>query len=320
MQNKVIPVAPKWIAVLLKRLILIASWSYIVYMLLFDEQFSFKQIRFAPSSMQAAALFITVGFLTFINWLFESMKWQTSLLNTQKISLHRAFIGVLGGLSVAIITPNRSGEYFGRLFVLQPEARIKAFGITIIANLSQFVTTLFFGIIALLLWQRGFSLPFSLSFTNVSIIIVTLVAAISAILYLHRKKIKQTPFYINVKNIFQVLSSWNFGIISKILLFAVCRYIVFILQFWLLLKLFLAPISFFEVYQGIGVMYLVMALLPVITLAEPAVRCGLSVVLLGVFSPNESGIMAASLVLWCLNLALPALLGTLWLNFYKQKI
>jgi len=64
-------------------------------------------------------------------------------------------------------------------------------------------------------------------------------------------------------------------------------------------------------------LYAAMLVIPTITIAEPGVRGSLSLLIFGVFSTNEAGILAASLTLWIINLAIPALLGALYLAALK---
>ncbi|MDY0282261.1 MAG: hypothetical protein RBR35_17070, partial [Salinivirgaceae bacterium] len=89
-------------------------------------------------------------------------------------------------------------------------------------------------------------------------------------------------------------------------------------QYWILLHFFNAPIPIFELYSGLGIMYLTMALLPILTFAEPAVRTALSLLFLGVFTTNEAGIISASIALWIINLVIPSLIGSILLNTQKS--
>src|SRR3546814_9635332 len=62
-----------------------------------------------------------------MNWFTESLKWQYLCLQFQPISLIKAIESVLCGLAWAVFTPNRIGEYGGRVLFLMPRKRI--FGI-----------------------------------------------------------------------------------------------------------------------------------------------------------------------------------------------
>ena len=61
----------------------------------------------------------------------------------------------------------------------------------------------------------------------------------------------------------------------------------------------------------LNVFYLVMAVAPTIGFTELPVRATASVILFKLFSRNIVGIQAAAFGIWLINLALPALLGSL---------
>ena len=61
-----------------------------------------------------------------------------------------------------------------------------------------------------------------------------------------------------------------------------------------------------------SVVFLVMAVIPTIALfTDLGVRWKTSISVLQLFSPNIVGILAASLLIWIINLVIPALLGSL---------
>ena len=55
------------------------------------------------------------------------------------------------GVTVGTITPNRVGEFAGRILFVEKENRTKASYLTIFGDTAQFCSTLIFGIIGLLL-------------------------------------------------------------------------------------------------------------------------------------------------------------------------
>jgi uncharacterized membrane protein YfcA len=144
------------------------------------------------------------------------------------------------------------------------------------------------------------------------------IAVLIAVSYYYIRRTGKTKTEV-IEHIKAYLRTWSFSLILKLWMLSLLRYLVFIVQFWILLKMFQTPISFFDVYCGIGIMYLVMAIIPILTFAEPAVRSTLSVLFLTVYNTNEMGIISASLALWVVNLAIPALIGSVLLNSIKTK-
>ena len=60
------------------------------------------------------------------------------------------------GITVSIFTPNRIGEFGGRIFCLKSADRIKGVIITILGNVAQLLVTIIFGSIAFLFYIKRF--------------------------------------------------------------------------------------------------------------------------------------------------------------------
>ncbi len=89
------------------------------------------------------------------------------------------------------------------------------------------------------------------------------------------------------------------------------RYFVFVIQYILLLQLFEVTIPAWQAFWLISVLYVVLAVLPTITLAELGIRGEVSLVLFTMVSANKLGIVWAATAVWAVNLVLPALAGSL---------
>ena len=55
--------------------------------------------------------------MMFLNWLVEALKWRYMISKIENISIMTAYRAVLTGITVSTFTPNRIGEYGGRVFV-----------------------------------------------------------------------------------------------------------------------------------------------------------------------------------------------------------
>ena len=97
----------------------------------------------------------------------------------------------------------------------------------------------------------------------------------------------------------------------RILLISSLRYFVFILQYMLLLSAMQVIIAPSLCFWLLTIFYLTITLAPTIGFTELPVRAAASTLLLQLYSSNVLGIQAASLSIWCLNVILPALVGSL---------
>lgn len=64
---------------------------------------------------------VAVIALMFVNWSIEAVKWKLSVKKIQNVGFLKAFKAVLSGVSFSVSTPNRVGEYLGRVLYMDPE-------------------------------------------------------------------------------------------------------------------------------------------------------------------------------------------------------
>jgi uncharacterized membrane protein len=110
------------------------------------------------------------------------------------------------------------------------------------------------------------------------------------------------------------LSSVNFKQLSFKELFNVTilsgiRYSVFCLQYWLILKAFNIDLIAVKELMLIPVCFLIASIIPTLLLSEIGVRSSVAVFVFGMVTDNIIAIVLASLLLWIINIALPAMLG-----------
>ena len=96
-------------------------------------------------------VFILLILMMFLNWFLESLKWRFLVSKIEKISINCSIRAVFSGITVSAFTPNRVGEYAGRVFCLNDSDRIQGVLITVIGSMAQLVTTIFFGLLSILI-------------------------------------------------------------------------------------------------------------------------------------------------------------------------
>ena len=109
-----------------------------------DLQQSIDLIKQAPFGQQAWKFWLVIA-LVFVNWGFEAKKWQVLLKTIQHASFFTAYKSVLSGVTLSINTPNRIGEYGGRILYVEEGKRIKAISLSIAGSISQLIITLTMG-------------------------------------------------------------------------------------------------------------------------------------------------------------------------------
>jgi hypothetical protein len=269
----------------------------------------------------------------FVNWGIEARKWQVLIKPLETISWWKAFKATVAGVAFAINTPNRIGEYGGRVLYLHEGHRLRAISLTIVGSFSQFLITLIVGcggLIFLLniaepstiLLRSG---PYIL-WINVILYIASAVAIFGLVVYFSLarliKWIDRIPFFAKLATYIRVLEGLSFEILLRALSLSFFRYCIFVIQYILMIKLMQVQVTVWQAFWLVSVMFLVLAVVPTIALAEIGIRGKLSLELFGLFSLNNIGIITASVGIWCINLVIPSLIGSILIfriKIFKNK-
>lgn len=97
---------------------------------------------------------------------------------------------------------------------------------------------------------------------------------------------------------------------------------VFVIQYFLLFRLFGVSIEWWQSFCAVSVIFLVLAIIPTFAIAELGLRGKVSLKLLGLFSANSLGISITTATIWLINLIVPAIAGSLLIvsiKIFKNK-
>lgn len=265
-------------------------------------------------------LFLSLVFvLMIINWTIEAQKWRLLLDGTEKFSLWKSLQSVLTGVAVSVITPNRIGEYMGRILYLRNVHKIQGITVTIIGSFAQLIVTGFLGLVGLLYYIMNVQQSAWLTVLLVSSILLCIVLTY---IYFHLHKLldwtEGITFFRKIRIYLEIVKRFNQQQLIKILLVSTARYIVYTIQFILLLKLFLVEINFMTLLFTIWLIFWAMAIVPTIAIAEIGIRGETALFFLAPLSTNHLGIVSSTLMLWLVNLIIPSLIGCLFV--YKMKL
>lgn len=269
-----------------------------------------------------------------INWSLEALKWKLLLKKKEHVPFFVALKAIFSGASISAVTPNRTGDYFGRIFVLKKTKFWEGVFITLIGSYAQTITTLLFGGIAIF----GFIAPslltsenvdghrliyFQYAYFSILTILIILYYRISLIAKLVPHK------WIKVSNYVNIFIKFKFKELSIALLISILRYLVFSTQFYILL--FAVGIDFLSPYQAMlftSAIFLINTIRPSIALLEVGIRGSVAIFVMGLFLGNndtnthlENSVLVASSILWMINIIVPAIIGLLFikdLRFFKQ--
>lgn len=296
-------------------------------------------IRLTPSGFQIKELMaaftpayllvlLFVFALMFLNWTIEGFKWALLVSKMEPPRPKMIISSILYGISLGMITPKRTGEFAGKIYFLKPENRLNGLLLNSVAGASQLFITLLVGSFALAWFISHWSgdsfsisttifrvdllLKTGFSFTVLLLITIYLLPFLGRIF--KRQSVEGASRPIRLLKGFALLKKKD---ISLLITLSMLRYLVFVCQFYLLLKVFGHPVEFTMALIFIAVIYLIMTLMPLSALWEMGVRGSVALFVFS-FYPNEAGgdlfhfsVIAATTTLWIVNLGMPALAGGL---------
>lgn len=308
---------------LFRWLLIGISYAYIYWYVQSYEHLSAFWHHLSGNLPASSSLFGLALILVPANWSLEALKWQKLVAQTHPLSFSNSLQAVFSGLSVGIFTPKRIGEIGGRVAYLPKTHRIKGGYFTLLGSLAQHITTLTVGAIAtgFILFGNAFAqfaMPQALK--SVVTLVFLLVYICCLFLYFNSstaikliRRIKWLRRHIPVEQAFYTPRT----LLLRILLISHVRYLVFAIQFALLLYYFQVDISWPHAFCGIAATYFILSLVPSTSLIELGIRGSVALFVIGGLSVPAPGILFASMLLWLINLALPSLLGSIL--FLKKR-
>lgn len=254
-----------------------------------------------------------------VNWLFETLKWRTLIWNFEQHSLWQSYKAILVGVTFSIFTPNRIGEYGGRVLLVKAENNWKTVVATLVGSFSQLLALLSFGLIGLVYFVQYFSMLEPLLLRGISIIGIALVGLMIFCFYnidLVIPLIKRIPYAHLFKRFTKdvsVLQNYTKKSLSRALLFASLRYATYLMQYYLLLLFFGIEVPFWIGAAGIATIFLIQTSIPLPPIWDLLVRGEVALQIWGLFDANEISVLATTFSLWVINLIIPSLIGMIFI-------
>ena len=274
------------------------------------------------------SLILIVVLMMFINWMLESLKWKFMIRKIEAISFFTSLRAIFSGITVSSFTPNRIGEYGGRVFCLEKSDRIQAIFITILCSMAQLLTTIIFGSFAFFILHEQFldDQYFMIEISSFSLLVLFTFNILFVLAYFNVasliKFLLKFSFFNFLRKHINIISLFNIRDLLVTFLFSVLRYLVFSIQFLILLYVFNVDISLFDAILSIMLIFFFITLTPTITIAEIGVRGSMALLVLLKFSTNIIGILSSTFLLWIINLIIPAIIGSFFifsLNFFRKS-
>ncbi len=303
--------------IIIKTVLILAFGWYLVQHMTSQDNLSTIWGVFISQWPGSTWILILVIALMPVNWLVEVIKWRILMRPAVRLSWRRAIAGVLSGITFSLFTPNRIGEYGGRLLQVDRKYAWQAVLASLTGSFAQNLIHISFGLIAAIaLFSGKMELP-STTRTGLwmlSLILVTAlwVTYLSLPVLARFLSLKRPPGWLRRPwKALSHLSSTTPHQLRAALSCGMVRYVIFSAQYMLLLVYFGVDVPWQWLVGGVAVIYLMHTSIPLPPFVDLVARNEVGLLLWAGFGANELGIVGAGLSIWVLNLALPALFGLL---------
>ena len=276
----------------------------------------------ALMSRETVILLLIPIAMVFVNWSLEAIKWQMLSHKIEKLTFRESLAGVLAGQSLAFATPQSLGDYAGRIWNLKNSGRLGAIGAVLLGRWVQSIVTGMFGSLGLLL-----VLVRELSLTRPGAVFaaIGMLGVWGTLVFLLLNSRDRVIFFLEkvigtrLTKYIHVVTLYQSGEILKIMLLTLGRYLVFTLQFFIIIKLFFLELNPLIILAGITWMFLIKSIMPAINIfTDLGVREMAVVYFFGYYEVDMAVIILASVLLWMLNILLPTFVGLFYV--YGLKI
>jgi hypothetical protein len=298
---------------------LLFAWLvYSVYKAILTQPDLPQYLAILYKQIDAHALFLLICLLLLmlLQWLFEAKKWQNFLSRDIQLTLLASLKMIFTGISFSLATPNRIGEFVGRILHLPAELRVQATGYTFIGNFAQLVATSLAGSFGLMFYVTG-SNEIGITSFNGLITLLSYLAPVFTllVLFIYFKAVVFFSWVAGInwlgswKNKFMQLTSLSNATLFHVFLWSLLRYIVFVIQYWLIFNIIGLDLDLFPTFIGVSMMLFLLSILPTISLVELGLRWQISILVFAPFTTNAFGLTMATTLIWLLNLVIPAAMG-----------
>jgi hypothetical protein len=286
-----------------------------------QSQQSWQHIKDAFVNSQSWKIYIACA-LMLANWGLESFKWQLLVRPVQKVSFFTAVKAVLAGTTLSATTPNRVGEYLGRIIYMNEGNRLRSIAVTIVGSYSQLLVTLVAGCTGLLffVYQPTVASTYGgggVFWMKVCLCVLAVAALLAILVYfklsLVVKMLERIPFVQKYRFFLAAVEEIALPVLLKTLALSALRYAVFLVQYILVMDAFGLPLTISLHCCLLSVMFLVLAVIPSFVLAEVGIRGKISTFIYGTVGGSVLTVFSAGFFIWLLNLILPAVAGGLLL-------
>lgn len=299
-----------------KIIVSIAGLGYVTLLLINFENWEVVRDHFLQNSSKFMIIGAANLLLTTLNISLEALKWKVLLSSIHHQSFRLSIFQVLKGFVAGLTTPARSGEGISRALYLPEGYRINGFLLSTAGSMVQNTVILTGGIIGVLLatGSNGYGSQFLNQVQYWLIFSCLVVVAIAITGYLTRHQIvrlaRQIISTTRVQSFIEVTRQVGAKRVLTVIFLTITRYFIYSFQLWLMLHLMGVVVPLEQTWL-IPVYLAVITIIPSIAIADLSIRGSAALLLFGTLASSHGAIFVAIFMVWCFNLALPAMIAIL---------
>lgn len=276
-----------------------------------------------PFTMSQLAVFLVPSLaLMGLNWGLETVKWHLLIARRYGTHWRTSVKAVLSGTTFGVFTPNRIGEFVGRVLALQPDHRVGGAILSFVNGASQTMSTLTFGIAGLIFLLETLALENLGSVgTRVTELLLVVAWALCLLLYFRMDAIpalvRRTSWLARWSKHMTALREVNTTQLNKLYQLSLIRFVTFIAQYLLVFQLLMGSADWIQVGGAAMLTMFSATLLAFIPIPDLLMREAIALSYFGLFQFDLVIVGEAVFIVWLINVALPAVLGAIILFTYR---
>ncbi|MEO6850387.1 MAG: hypothetical protein ABI203_02695, partial [Mucilaginibacter sp.] len=294
--------AKKLLSYLIKAIILVLAAVFIYHRV--NNNNNLKQFETLIAHISHSQVVITmsfVGLLMLVNWVLESLKWKYVTRELSPMTTWEAIEAVFCGLTWAIFTPNRIGEYGGRVLFLPNRKRIHGVFAMAVGSFGQNVITNVLGLSALI-W-----FGFTFHPINIWLIVGGSIGAIGVMAFFLIfffnigwlvTLLNRIKFLKKYHRFFDILGRFKASQLLNIMWFCLARFFVFSSQYYLVIHLLMPTLPIFPVMMMVFILFFIQSALPSLDLLDIGVRNFTASIFFVYITDQKIAVMAAVSSIW----------------------
>ena len=276
----------------------------------------YDKIVFALSNANLYTIAVVL-LLGIINIYLQYAKWNLTSREILRVNDKlKSFRSLFYGFSAGIITPLRIGEYFGRGIEFKDRSLLQVTLATLVDKFFPLILVAFIGSISSLLfiyfyYQVSLYIVIALFIIIFTLFYVFILLILSnkfwdTVLFSRIKSSQKLKTFFDRLEVFQKLDKKYF---YKMFLISFLFYSCFLIQYGLLVIAFSTHYNFLNYLWAANLIMFTKTIIPPVSMGELGIREGASVYFLTQMGESASVAFNASILLFIINLLIPALIG-----------